>query len=112
MKHGDTVARRPWNAYGEVVDDASVVELCKALGDDIRWRVVAELRGGTVCACDLSERLGVAPSLMSHHLSVLRNAGIVTSERNGRRVDYQLELDQLVHLALVIAAGTTTASFA
>jgi ArsR family transcriptional regulator len=94
------------------VDDARIVELCKALGDDIRWRIVAELRTGTVCACDLSTRLGIAPSLLSHHLAVLRDAGIVTSKRNGRRVDYSLTADTLAHLGILLATGVSAASAA
>lgn len=67
-----------------------VIELFKSLGDPVRWTVVTELRGGTRCACQLADASGVAPSLLSHHLGVLRDAGIVTSQRRGKWIDYTL----------------------
>ena len=44
---------------------------------------------GTDCRCiaDLAEELGIAPSTMSHHLRELRRAGLIETERRGRRTD-------------------------
>ncbi len=64
--------------------------MCRVLGDPIRWRVVRELSVGTRCACELAEASGAAPSLLSHHLAVLRDAGVVTATRRGRWIDYTL----------------------
>jgi len=72
------------------MNDSTLIELFRALGDPIRWKVVTALRGGTQCACELGAASGVAPSLLSHHLGVLRDAGIVTSQRRGKWIDYSL----------------------
>lgn len=48
------------------------------------------LRSGTRCACELGAASGVAPSLLSHHLGVLRDAGVVTSQRRGKWIEYSL----------------------
>ena len=57
----------------------------KALGDPIRLQLVDVLRkhAGKVCVCELVPLFDVAQSTLSHHLKVLRQAGIVDSERQG-----------------------------
>lgn len=81
------------------VDDSIIIEMCRVLGDPVRWSVVAELRRGTRCACDLAAVSGAAPSLLSHHLGVLRDAGLVTAQRRGRWIDYTLAPDRIGSLA-------------
>ncbi len=76
--------------------------MLRALGDPVRWTVVTELRDGTRCACELGAASGVSPSLLSHHLGVLRDAGVVTSQRRGRWVDYRLADGVLGELAAVV----------
>jgi ArsR family transcriptional regulator len=81
------------------VDDSTSVELnatrFRALGDPTRLRVIQELAHGTRCVCELRDRVGVSGSLLSHHLTVLRDAGLVTVSRRGRWVDYTLDVDAL-----------------
>jgi ArsR family transcriptional regulator len=62
-----------------------------ALADPVRLRLVSLLATapeGAVCACDLVEPVGRSQSTVSHHLKVLAEAGLVTSERRGRNVWY------------------------
>lgn len=62
-----------------------------ALADPVRLRLVSLLatdEGGAVCACDLVEPVGRSQPTVSHHLKVLVDAGLVTSERRGRNVWY------------------------
>ena len=96
------------------VDDSTVVEMCRVLGDPVRWKVVSELRCGTRCACELGAAAGAAPSLLSHHLGVLRDAGVVTPKRRGRWIDYTLAshvLDELVaEIQMLPQQGGDTAS--
>ncbi len=80
------------------VDDSIVVERFKALGDPVRWAIVRELRAGTRCACELSDVAAVSPPLLSHHLKVLREAGLIDGARRGRWVDYTLDIDALAEL--------------
>ena len=62
-----------------------VAVLAKALGDPIRLQLVDVLRkhAGKVCVCELTPLFDVGQPTVSHHLSVLRQAGIVDSERRG-----------------------------
>lgn len=80
------------------MDDSIVVEQFKALGDPVRWAIVRELRAGTRCACELSDVAGVSPPLLSHHLKVLRGAGLIAGTKRGRWVDYTLDNDALAAL--------------
>ena len=62
-----------------------------ALADPVRLRLVSLLAtapDGAVCACDLVEPVGKSQPTVSHHLKVLAEAGLVTSERRGRNVWY------------------------
>ena len=75
-----------------------VVEQFKALGDPIRWGIVCELRSGQRCACVLAEIVDVSPPLLSHHLKVLRQAGLISGTKRGRWTDYTLNVDALAGL--------------
>jgi ArsR family transcriptional regulator len=55
-----------------------------------------------VCACTLSEALSLAPSTISHHMSVLVGAGLVSATKRGLWVYYRLERDALAALAAEI----------
>jgi ArsR family transcriptional regulator, arsenate/arsenite/antimonite-responsive transcriptional repressor len=92
--------------------DASGVELdvrvatLKAVADPTRLRVVDLLASvGPRCHCELEEALAVPPNRLSFHLRILRDAGLVTTRRRGRRVDYQLDPAGLA--ALQCAVPTT-----
>ena len=75
-----------------------VVERFKALGDPVRLRIVRELRHGRRCACALAEHANVTPPLLSHHLKVLRQAGLITGTKRGRWIDYDLDHDAFEEL--------------
>lgn len=64
-----------------------------ALSDPIRLKILDRLAHSQQCVCDLQEALAIAPNLLSYHLRVLRNAGLVASTRRGRWVDYRLADD-------------------
>ena len=81
------------------VDDSIVVEQFKALGDPVRWAIVRELRTGERCACELADVTEVSPPLLSHHLRVLREAGLVAGTKRGRWVDYTLDTGALAALS-------------
>lgn len=62
----------------------------KALGDPLRLRIVALLRQGERCVCDLVAILGASQSTVSRHLSTLRKAGIVQARREGTWMHYSI----------------------
>jgi ArsR family transcriptional regulator len=68
-----------------------ILSVTKALSDGNRLRTVMALREmAELCVCQVTEMLGVAPATVSRHMSVLQNAGIVESRKNGRWVYYRL----------------------
>jgi len=70
----------------------SVVVL-QAAADPVRWAVLAMLAQSPQCVCKLQEQIPIAGNLLSYHLKVLREAGLVTTSRRGRWVDYTLAHD-------------------
>ncbi|MDX1688864.1 MAG: metalloregulator ArsR/SmtB family transcription factor [Candidatus Promineifilaceae bacterium] len=77
-------------------DDAALAEIItvlKALSEPNRLRIFAELMKGDTCNAELNESLGLAPNLLSHHLRVLSDAGLITSRRDridGRWIYYSV----------------------
>ena len=66
--------------------------LFKALGDPARAAIVATLARSEreICVCDFTDGLGLSQPTVSHHLKVLRDAGLIASERRGTWVYYTL----------------------
>jgi ArsR family transcriptional regulator len=83
-----------------------LVAQLSALADPVRLRIVGLLSRGSQCVCDLHERVPVAANLLSYHLRVLREAGLVVATRRGRWVHYRLDGDGIGELwARLAAAG-------
>ena len=78
-----------------------MARVAKALGDPIRLQLVDVLRGhaGRVCVCELIPLFDVGQPTVSHHLRVLREAGIVDSERRGLWAYYYVRPEALEELA-------------
>lgn len=62
----------------------TAVTIAKALADDTRLRALMLLADGPLCLCQIVEILGLAPSTISKHMSILQQAGLVTSRKKGR----------------------------
>jgi len=71
-------------------DQAECAGKLKVLSDPTRLTVLQLLLDRTCCVAELNARLHVEPSLLSHHLSVLREAGWIVAQRNGRSILYSL----------------------
>ena len=67
----------------------------KALSEPLRLRMVDLLRHGEMTVGDIAEFLEVEIVTVSHHLKILKNAGIVEAERDGRYIVYRLRTDLL-----------------
>ena len=74
------------------------IELLQAVADPVRWAVLEELADETKCVCDIRERVPVPANLLSYHLKVLRDAGLVTASRRGRWIDYALAVDAVARM--------------
>jgi ArsR family transcriptional regulator len=81
----------------------------KALADPVRLRllsVVASHAGGEACVCDIAAGIEVTQPTISHHLKVLRKAGLLDSERRGSWVYYRVVPSALEQLSeLLVADG-------
>jgi ArsR family transcriptional regulator len=90
-------------AYPEVERARAVrmAQVAKALGDPVRVQLVDVLRkhAGKVCVCELVPLFDVSQPTVSHHLKVLREAGIVGSERQGLWAYYFVMPDALKELS-------------
>jgi DNA-binding transcriptional ArsR family regulator len=64
--------------------------ITRALSDPSRVRMLCALRSGELCVCQLIELLRLAPSTVSKHLSLLNQAGLVESRKDGRWVYYRI----------------------
>ena len=75
-----------------------LVSLFHALSDETRIRIVDVLRSGGHCVCELNEVLELSQSLLSFHLRVLKEAGLVQDRREGRWVYYALDPEVLTRM--------------
>ena len=71
--------------------------LFKALGDETRLEILGLLAaaGAELCACDIEGHFELSQPTISHHLKILREAGLVTGERRGTWVYYALDRSTL-----------------
>lgn len=80
------------------------VEALRALADPLRWRIAGLLGDEELCVCHLVEELDVPQPLVSHHLRVLRDAGIVESERFRYWTYYRLRPGAVAEVGRRLAA--------
>jgi ArsR family transcriptional regulator, arsenate/arsenite/antimonite-responsive transcriptional repressor len=67
-----------------------VVTIAKALSDENRVRILAILEGRDLCVCQVIELLGLAPSTVSTHLSILKHARLIDGRKHGPWMYYRL----------------------
>ncbi|MFD0053498.1 ArsR/SmtB family transcription factor [Streptomyces sp. NPDC127168] len=94
------------------LDEGRALELAKvfkALGDPVRLRLlslIASRAGGEVCVCDLTPAFDLSQPTISHHLKLLRQAGLIDCERRGTWVYYWLVPETTDRLASILARPT------
>jgi ArsR family transcriptional regulator len=97
------LVREPLSAEAAVQLAATL----KALSDPVRLRllsIVASHEGGEACVCDLSVGIEVTQPTISHHLKVLRTAGLLESERRASWVYYRVNRAVLQQLSQLLVA--------
>jgi len=82
------------------VDYRPVTEFFGALASPVRAAIVHLLTERPRNVSELGEALGVSQPLVSQHLRVLRETGLVTAQRNGRSTSYELADDHIAHVFL------------
>lgn len=93
----------PRRAAGPVPDEA-LDRRYQALSDPKRRTVLALLREGERCVCELVDEMEVSQSLLSFHLKTLKEAGLVDDRRDGRWVHYRTRPEALADLRAHLAA--------
>ena len=96
------LAREPLSAE----QSAELARVFKAMGDPVRLRLlslIASHDGGEACVCDLTDVFDLSGPTISHHLKVLREAGLITGERRGTWVYYRVRPELLAQVATVLA---------
>jgi ArsR family transcriptional regulator len=94
----------------EPLNETQSVELArvfKALGDPVRLRLlslIASHAGGEACVCDLTGAFELTGPTISHHLKVLREAGVIDGERRGTWIYYRVRPQTLARLSAVLVA--------
>ena len=81
------------------------LNITKALAEENRLRILLALDGAELCVCQLVELLELAPSTVSKHMSVLRQARLVESRKDGRWMHYRLADDGSHCLGKSITCG-------
>ena len=79
-------------------------ELLAVAADPIRWTLLTKLAAGGSCVCNLQADVPIAANLLSYHLKVLREAGLIVGVRRGRWIDYSLAEGALERLHAAIPA--------
>ncbi|MFM9611659.1 ArsR/SmtB family transcription factor [Streptomyces niveiscabiei] len=90
---------------------ADLARTFKALGDPVRLRLlsmIASRSGGEVCVCDLTPAFDLSQPTISHHLKLLRQAGLIDCERRGTWVYYWVLPGVLDRLAAFLTTARTS----
>jgi DNA-binding transcriptional ArsR family regulator len=74
----------------EFAEARQIAELLAAIAEPTRLQILRQLTGGPQYVGQLSEQLGIPMVNMSHHLGVMRSAGVLAADKTGRRVIYSL----------------------
>ena len=92
------------SSLATALDVGPISKLFKALSDPTRLRIVALLAQDELCVCHVEGALGLSQPLISRHLAILRNAGVVAHRRAGSWVYYRLVPSALERMAALLTA--------
>jgi ArsR family transcriptional regulator, arsenate/arsenite/antimonite-responsive transcriptional repressor len=96
----------PLTAEPLSTDDAGdLAPLFKALGDPVRLRLLSLIAchdGGEACVCELTGAFDLSAPTISHHLKVLRESGLVSSERRGTWIYYRISPEVVARISAVL----------
>ncbi|OKI85221.1 ArsR/SmtB family transcription factor [Micromonospora sp. CB01531] len=101
------IAVRPMDAEQATV----VAPMFKALGDPVRLRLMSMIASvPEICVCDLTPDFDLSGPTISHHLKVLREAGLVDAERRGTWVWYRVKPEAFRQLGALLEISTAPAA--
>ncbi|MGW0891532.1 ArsR/SmtB family transcription factor [Saccharopolyspora sp. NPDC002578] len=91
---------------------ADLAKVFKAIGEPVRLRLlslIASHAGGEACVCDLTDAFELSGPTISHHLKVLREAGVIEGDRRGTWIYYRVNSDTLRLLSESLAPAQDVA---
>ncbi len=71
-------------------DELILKKFFKLLGDENKFKIVSQLKNGEKCVCVIYKELGLNQTLVSHHLSALKKAGLINGKKSGKWVYYSV----------------------
>lgn len=80
--------------------------LLASVADPIRWQLIHQLAERTRCVCELRTEPEIPANLLSYHLRVLREAGLIEGTRRGRWIDYSLTAGAVERLQAALPTAT------
>jgi len=90
---------------------AALAPMFKAMGEPVRLRLlslIASHQGGEACVCELTGVFDLSGPTISHHLKVLREAGLITGERRGTWVYYRVAPERLAQVSTLLDLAPAT----
>lgn len=82
-----------------------IASLLKILSEPNRLLIFEKIMDGVQCNCELGDALNIAPNLISHHLSVLRDAGLIKTERDpmdARWIYYSINIKKMEEIRVIL----------
>lgn len=79
-----------------------LAQIFKALGDETRLEIILMLTGKELCVCDIMDAFNISQPAISHHLKVLKQAGILVDSREGKWIYYSLNLETVKHIEVFL----------
>ena len=80
----------------EMTGSFDCVEFCKTLADETRQQILEMLQEGEKCVSDIVAAFDMSQPTISHHLSILKRFGLVTTRKDGKQVFYAINRDNVV----------------
>ena len=78
---------------GEFMTIEKTAEICRALSDENRLKIIELLTGGELCACRILEKLNITQPTLSHHIKILCECALVNARRNGKWMHYSINCE-------------------
>ena len=85
-----------------------IADTFKALSDSTRREILSLLTSGSMAAGEIGEKFSMTGATISHHLGVLRETGLVSDEKKGKYIYYELNksmIDEIMHWAINLKGG-------
>jgi len=89
---------------GAAVDSWRLAKFLKALADEKRMQIIKLLGRRSICVCELESLVELTQPAVSHHLKILREAGVVSDTRQGKWIFYSLNEDNYAEMLTALTA--------